>query len=125
MCTATSTWLVAALPVGPAGPARTVGRPCNSFDYLGHFKNVVDDDDDDIAVCTSKTATYVGWRLELHRMLTVVTDVRGVCLSVCLSRSPTRLRCVKTAEQIKILFVMNTLGGPKNIVLDGDPDPPQ
>jgi len=28
------------------------------------------------------------------------------------------------AEKIKLLFGMNTLGGPRNIVLDGGPDPP-
>jgi len=52
----------------------------------------------------------------LHRMpemQTFVTDVRGVRPSVCLSRGSTRLHCVKTAEQIKILFGVNTLGGPK------------
>jgi len=29
------------------------------------------------------------------------------------------------AEQIKMLFGVNTLGGPWNVVLDGGPDPPQ
>jgi len=29
------------------------------------------------------------------------------------------------AEQIKMLFGVNTPGSPRNIVLDGDPDPPQ
>jgi len=58
-------------------------------------------------------------------MQTIVTDVRRVCPSVCLSRDSTRLRCAKTAEQIKILFVVKTLGGPRNnIVLDGSHDSP-
>jgi len=30
-----------------------------------------------------------------------------------------------TAERIKMLIQVNTLGGPWNIVLDGGPDPPQ
>jgi len=45
-------------------------------------------------------------------------------MSVCLSYGSTRLHCAKTAEQIKILFGVNTLGGPRNIVLDRPPDPP-
>jgi len=56
----------------------------------------------------------------------IVTDVRLVCQSACcLSRGSTRLHCAKTAEQIKTLFVVNTLGGPRNIVLDGGFDPLQ
>jgi len=43
---------------------------------------------------------------------------------VSVSRGSTRLHCTKTAEQIKTLFGVNTLGGPWNIVLDEDPDPP-
>jgi len=39
------------------------------------------------------------------------------CLSVSLSRESTRLRCAKLAEQIKMLFVVNTPVGPWNIVL--------
>jgi len=58
-------------------------------------------------------------------MQTIVTDDRGVCPSVSLSRSSTRLCCTKTSERIKILFVVNTVGGPRNIVLDGNHDPPQ
>jgi len=41
-------------------------------------------------------------------------------VSVSLS---TRLHRAKTAEQIR--FGVNTFGGPRNIVLDGGPDPPQ
>jgi len=33
--------------------------------------------------------------------------------SVCLSRGSTRLRCAKTAKQIKILFEVNIFGGHK------------
>jgi len=50
---------------------------------------------------------------------TVVTDVCGVWLSVCLSRGSSRLHCEKMAERIKILFEVNTPGGPKIIVLHG------
>jgi len=48
----------------------------------------------------------------MHEMQTIVTDVRGVCPSVCLSRGSTRLHSAKTAEQLKMLFVVKTLGGP-------------
>jgi len=49
----------------------------------------------------------------MHEMQTIVTDVRGVSLSVCLSVTrSTRLHCAKTAEQIKILFGVKTLGDP-------------
>jgi len=63
----------------------------------------------------------------MHDMQTIVTDVYGVCQSVSLSlsRGSTRLHCAKTAEQIKMLFGVNTFEGPRNIVLDGGPDPPQ
>jgi len=59
----------------------------------------------------------------MREMQTIVTDVCGISPSVCLSRSLTRLYYAKTAKQIKILFEMNTLGGPKNIVLHAGPDP--
>jgi len=52
-------------------------------------------------------------------MQTVVTDDRGVCPSVCLSRGSTRLHCAKTAERMKMLFAVNSFEGPRNIVLDG------
>jgi len=61
----------------------------------------------------------------MHEMQTVVTDVRGVCLSLCPSSASTPLRCAKTAERIRMLFVVNILGGPRNILLDGGRDPPQ
>jgi len=40
-------------------------------------------------------------------------------VSVCLSRGPTRLHFAKTAKRIKMLFGMNTLWGPRDIVLYG------
>jgi len=46
-------------------------------------------------------------------------------VSVCLSRGSSRLRCEKIAEQIKMLFGVNSSGGPWNIVLDVGPDPSQ
>jgi len=46
-------------------------------------------------------------------------------LSVCLSRGSTRLHCAKTAELIKMLFMMNSLGGPWNTVLRAGTDSPQ
>jgi len=42
-----------------------------------------------------------------------------------LSRGSTRLHCAKTAEQMKIVFGVNTVGGPRNIVLDRGLDPLQ
>jgi len=66
-----------------------------------------------------------GFRLyRMHEMQTVVTDVRGVCLSVCLSRGSTRLYCAKTDKRIKMLFGVNTPGSPWNIVLDMGLNPP-
>jgi len=55
-----------------------------------------------------------------------VSVCHSVSLSVCLY--VTRLNSAllyKMAEQIKMLFGVNTPGGPRNIVLDGGPDPPQ
>jgi len=43
----------------------------------------------------------------MHEMQTIVTDVCFVCLSVCHS---TLLHFAKMAEQIKILFGVNTRG---------------
>jgi len=58
-------------------------------------------------------------------MQAIVTDKRGVCLLrllVCLSRGSTRLHRTKTAERIKIPFGVNTVGVPRNIVLEEDLD---
>jgi len=41
----------------------------------------------------------------MHKLQSIVTNE----LSVFLTRSLTRLRCAKTAERIKMLFVVNTL----------------
>jgi len=46
----------------------------------------------------------------MHEMQTIVTDDRGVCLS---------------HGSTWLLFEVNNLGGPRNIVLDRGPDPPQ
>jgi len=59
----------------------------------------------------------------MHEMQAIVTDDPGVCLFVC---HVAQLDfTAKLAEQIKMLFGVNTLGDPWNILLDGDPDPPQ
>jgi len=50
-------------------------------------------------------------------MRPIATDVRGVCPSVCLSRSSNRLRCAKTAERIRKLFGVNTRSGLQHWVL--------
>jgi len=60
----------------------------------------------------------------MHEMQAIVADVRGVCPSVCLSRGSTRLHCAKTAKHIKVLFRLNTLGGPRKTVLDRGPHRP-
>jgi len=60
----------------------------------------------------------------MHEMLTIVTGVRSVCLSVSLSCGSSRLHSAKMAEQIKMLFGVNTLGSLWNIVLEMGPDPP-
>jgi len=60
----------------------------------------------------------------MHDIQTIVTNVHGgVCQSV-LSCGSVRLHCAKAAEQIKMLFGVNTPVGPWNIVLDSVPDPP-
>jgi len=59
----------------------------------------------------------------MHEMQPIFTDVRGVCPPVCQSCGSTRLHCAKKAEQIKMLFGVNTPGGPWDIVLHGGPDP--
>jgi len=56
----------------------------------------------------------------MHEMQTAVTEVGGVCPSWKLSRGPTRLHYAKTAERIKMLFGLNTPGGPRNTVLDSE-----
>jgi len=43
--------------------------------------------------------------------------------SVCLSWR--QAGCAKTAEQISVLFGLETLGEPRNTVLDGGPRPPK
>jgi len=52
----------------------------------------------------------------MHEMQTVW------CPSVCLLCDSSQLHCVMV--QIKILFIMNTVSGPRIIVLDGSADPP-
>jgi len=47
----------------------------------------------------------------------------SVCL--CVSRGSSRLHCAKMAEQTKMVFGVNTPGGPCSIVLKEIPDPPQ
>jgi len=56
----------------------------------------------------------------------IVTDVRNVSVSIrsSLSLGSTRLHCAKTAERIKMMFGMTTLGSQQDIVLHGGADPP-
>jgi len=60
----------------------------------------------------------------MHEMQPIVTDVRGVCLSV-FHAAQLGFTVQKTAERIKMLFGVNTVGGPLDIVLHVGPDPPQ
>jgi len=56
----------------------------------------------------------------MHKMQVIITDVRGVRPSVCLSVTWLNSASVwKMAEQINMLFAVNTFGGLKNIALDG------
>jgi len=43
----------------------------------------------------------------------------SVYLSVCLSVTRFQLHCAETAEWIKMVFEVNTLGGPRDTVLHG------
>jgi len=54
----------------------------------------------------------------MHEVRTTTIDDPGVCLSV------TRVGCAKTAEQIDVLFEVETSVSPRNIALDGIPDFP-
>jgi len=56
-------------------------------------------------------------------MQSILTDVRSIYLSVCLSRGSSRLHFAKMAEQIKMVFRVNAPGGPWNTALDVGPDP--
>jgi len=47
----------------------------------------------------------------MHEMQTVVTNDHAMCSSVCLSHGSSRLHCAKMAEQVKMLFGVNTPGG--------------
>jgi len=61
----------------------------------------------------------------MHEMQTIVIDVSGVCLSVCLSHSSARLYCEITAERIKMLIGWTLLGASGTLwVLNMGPDPP-
>jgi len=56
-------------------------------------------------------------------MIAVLSVSQSVSQSVSLSRGLTPFHCAKTVERIRILFKVNTLRGPRNIVLDRSPDP--
>jgi len=55
----------------------------------------------------------------MHQMRTIVVDDPSVCQAV------SRAECLKTAEQIDVLFGVNTSADPRNIVSDGSPYPPR
>ena len=59
-------------------------------------------------------------------MRTIATYVARIAWSVCLSVNVlgTWVRCTKTAESTEMLFGRQTYVGPRNYVLDGDPDSP-
>jgi len=57
----------------------------------------------------------------LHRVVSLLlTTLCGVSVSL----SVMQLRCAKVAEQIRVLFGMETLRGARHIVLDGGPSAP-
>jgi len=53
----------------------------------------------------------------MHEIRTIATDDPGVCQPV------KRVDCAKAAERIDVLFVVETHGDPRNIVLDEGPHP--
>jgi len=53
----------------------------------------------------------------MHEMRTIAIDDPGR-LSVSLPRGFIQLRCANTAERIEVLLRVETLGDPRNIVLD-------
>jgi len=57
----------------------------------------------------------------MHELQIISTTVP---VAWCVSQSVMCLHPVKTAEQIEVLFWLETFGGPRNIVLDGGPNPP-
>jgi len=57
----------------------------------------------------------------MHEMWTILTDVSVVW---CISLSVTHLCTAKMAEWIKVLFAVETLGGPRNAALDVGHDSP-
>jgi len=54
----------------------------------------------------------------MHEMRTIVVDDPGICQSVMW------LYCTNIAEQIKVLFRVESLEDPRHIVLDGVTIPP-
>jgi len=54
----------------------------------------------------------------MHEMQTIATDV-SVCLSICLSP---RFTVENSDGRVDVMFGVKTLGGTRNIVLDGGPD---
>jgi len=63
----------------------------------------------------------------MHETQTIVTNVHSVCLSVfqsCLAYGSTQLHCAKTANQIKMLFGLNTLGARGTLCYTGVLIPP-
>jgi len=62
----------------------------------------------------------------MHEMQTIVTYDPGVCLSVCLvclSHGSNLHYCARMVERIKILFGVNTRGGPRTIGRSGSGSP--
>jgi len=57
----------------------------------------------------------------MHKMLTIATSVP---VAWCVNLSVTLLRPAKTAERIDVLVEVETVGDPRNIVLNGGPDLP-
>jgi len=51
----------------------------------------------------------------MREMQTTVTDVQGICQSVCLSRGSSRFHCTKMAKQVKMLFRVNTHGAQETL----------
>jgi len=106
------------LYVGQAGPefhrAKFEVKCCSFRHAMCHFKFLTYD----AIIRRHRRRNYY---FRSHEMRAIAMDDRGR-LSVCLLHGFTQLRCINMAEQIEVLFVVETFGDLKNITLDVGPD---
>jgi len=94
-----------------------------SFSHFGDTKGVPQCKSGlrDLASIPYNLLLYISSLHPMHEIQSILTNV----CRIRLSRGSYQLHCAKTAEQIKMLFGVNTPWNPRNIVLDVGPDPPQ